>query len=1789
MGINSLIKGIKQSVVAATVVVLGLYGGKAQAQAYPANFYSFSASQGTYSYLNGGTAMPTTFIVDTKLSDRFPIGFAFNFCGINYDSLAASSDGYITFGKGTNAAGNSTTSLTNIGPALMPLWDDLKGNPAAPFNSSSSYLLTGTAPNRVFTFEWKNWMWNWGATLAPTISFQVKLYEGTNIVEFVYNPETGTINNPSASIGIGATPTDYISLDTTSNTTTVSNSSFNTNIKTKPASGQIFRFTPPPVCAGAPVASNVVGPNQSCYRETVNLTLDQPYLIPQISYQWQSSPDSLTWTNITKDTTLNYYKGENRATQYYRCKIKCRATADSIYTPGHKITLSSITVPYFESFESLSAANTLPGCWKGTNMGSKIYTTATATPLNNRYPRTGSYFGYFGTSVKDTLFAPLVELQAGKTYDFSYWKKTHTANVYDSLSILVQKLGTTQWQVLQADTGLNILTVDYKQVNGQFTPTQAGQYLFAIYAKSKNTTAGFISFDDIKIAEAVPCNGVFATNSVTGPNPACIGAPFILTIQNLYNNTGLVYRWQSSVDSSSWTDITGAVSEVLTAAAINSKTYFRFIAKCVASGDSVVLPYAVNVRYAQPVTLPYFQDFESAWMSSSCGTNDIPDASWMGLPYTGNNAWRRDNDTLSAAWNSAASGGYQPRGANGSSRSARFHSQYTLSGIMGSLDLYAKFNAGSYKVIRYDYININGSDSLFVEVSLDKGQSWNLLDKRGISATWSSKTLFTQLAADTAIVRFRAKSDYGSTDIGLDNVSIFETNCLPVTSFDLGNIYSDSVNLKWGCGGCGGATFKLEFGPTGFTPGTGTFINGIMDSTYTIPATAGLNIGTYYDAYVYKDCSAANPGDPLSPASSVRTFALKPYNDTCTGAIAITPATSAFCSGGITGTTVGATNSPGNTSCTTPDDDVWYSFVATSPVHTVSISNVGSVKGTSKDMYHQVLSSACTTFTSVLCSDADTSIVKGLTVGNTYWVRVWTKDAGVADTFKLCVGTVPVAVNDSCSTATTLVAGSTAQCVDQKMGITTGAGSTPGLAACLGTADDDVWYKFTATAITHRIDIRNVRAVAGTTDMVHQVFSGNCNALANVKCSDPDSSLISGLTIGQDYYIRVWTKDATAADTFNICVTGVAQPANDSCLNAQVLPVGTNWWDQGGTPGSTFCANTTPVFAACAAGAEDDVWYKFTAPNTTVKVKLNAVGSQFGGSTDMYHQLYTGNCSALMGMQCNDPDSSVSYSLTVGQDYFIRVWTKTVGDAADSFLITVNSLPSPANDECGNAAAISCGNTLFGNTNAAANDNATTFGCAFTPTQTAPGVWYKFTGTGDSVVFSTCHDTTRFDTRINIFKGVCGTFTCVADNDNNAACTGNNKSSLVGFVTEAGASYYVLVHGVAQTGMFALNMTCMPCVKPTVNLGPDTVMCSSGSLMTLTAAGNGDTYLWNTNATTKNLVIDAPGQYTVTAYSRSGCRNYDTIRVTASPSPTIWAGNDTTVCVGLQARLTATLSAGANIRWSTGETTPVIDVDHAGTYIATATNIYGCTTRDTVEVMYENNPVVNMGADVTECPGVPVVLNAGFPGYVYNWSNGGTNQTTAVLNAGTYWVEVLNSKGCRASDTIVVTHKPLPAAGFDYEANGTVVNFTDTSKNVINRTWYFGDQTPSSNAATLTHMYVQYGTYKVTLVVQNTCGSDTTSITLGLYPTGINEVDKGQGIALYPNPAKTTTVLQNKAGLDIRRIVLIDAAGKQVLAMDKTGTAREVNLDVSPLPGGLYLVQVFTADGVITRRLELIK
>lgn len=223
-----------------------------EAQAQSASSYQLTPSAGTFTPLVGGTSVPTI-LRDDAVSGSLPIGFSFSFGGVSYPSFQASSNGLLGFGGSLTDAGayasNTLTGSILSGaslPALAPFWTDLSGSPGT--GATAQYALGGTAPNRVLTMEWLNYK-DLNGDAPDYISFQVKLYETTNRIEYIYRKglpgEAG-----DATIGLKGTNGSFLALtDVSASPVTLSTTSYDR--LNRPATGQVYAFTAP----AAPLAT----------------------------------------------------------------------------------------------------------------------------------------------------------------------------------------------------------------------------------------------------------------------------------------------------------------------------------------------------------------------------------------------------------------------------------------------------------------------------------------------------------------------------------------------------------------------------------------------------------------------------------------------------------------------------------------------------------------------------------------------------------------------------------------------------------------------------------------------------------------------------------------------------------------------------------------------------------------------------------------------------------------------------------------------------------------------------------------------------------------------------------------------------------------------------------------------------------------------------------------------------------------------------------------------------------------------------------------------------------------------------------------------------------------------------------------------------------------------------------------------------------------------------------------------------------------------------------------------
>ena len=207
-----------------------------------------------------------------------------------------------------------------------------------------------------------------------------------------------------------------------------------------------------------------------------------------------------------------------------------------------------------------------------------------------------------------------------------------------------------------------------------------------------------------------------------------------------------------------------------------------------------------------------------------------------------------------------------------------------------------------------------------------------------------------------------------------------------------------------------------------------------------------------------------------------------------------------------------------------------------------------------------------------------------------------------------------------------------------------------------------------------------------------------------------------------------------------------------------------------------------------------------------------------------------------------------------------------------------------------------------------------------------------------------------------------------------------------------------------------------------VELGPDRKICARDTLH-LSIAGFTQLKWWPTtglNCDTCKSVIARPDtttRYYVTA-RRGNCFAGDSVLVVVNPQPIIDLGLDRTFCGDTSLQLIGPLVPGLNYRWSTGATTPSINVGQTGDYSLEIKNTEGCKARDTVNLKFTPNFIFDLGADTTLCTGTVIPLPfQSIDADVYRWSTGEQTTSIEVTKAGLYILEGA-SENCTWRDSI---------------------------------------------------------------------------------------------------------------------------------------------------------------------------
>jgi PKD repeat protein len=402
------------------------------------------------------------------------------------------------------------------------------------------------------------------------------------------------------------------------------------------------------------------------------------------------------------------------------------------------------------------------------------------------------------------------------------------------------------------------------------------------------------------------------------------------------------------------------------------------------------------------------------------------------------------------------------------------------------------------------------------------------------------------------------------------------------------------------------------------------------------------------------------------------------------------------------------------------------------------------------------------------------------------------------------------------------------------------------------------------------------------------------------------------------------------------------------------------------------------------------------------------------------------------------------------------------------------------------------------------------------------------------------------------------------------------------------------------------------CIAPTVNAGTASAICSGasvnigGSPTATGGSGNGTyTYAWTPSTGLSSATVANPSANPTTTTTYNLVVTQGGAVCTGSGSVTVTVDNPQTLttnpsgiqnlCAGQSLPITA--SAGfTNYSWTSpggvlnGQT---ITADLAGDFQVSATDANGClSTAPAVTLNYSTgggNITITPPGPIASCEGQSVVLTAqsGLTNYI--WSNGATGNTLNVSETGGYSVSAQDANGCTLVSGIVdIELNSLPVANFTFEQTFTTeyqVQFTNTSSSADAYLWNFGGNNTSIEQSPL-FTFAFDNNWPVTLTVTNNCGTSTTTITVNVIKTSINDLPGFNSVNVGPNPGNDFLIFSGVTHSNKKvNFKIYDLLGKLQLQkqVQVQGNFNEI-LNTESLSKGMYLIEVESDKVVATQK-----
>ncbi|MDR3046407.1 MAG: fibronectin type III domain-containing protein [Bacteroidales bacterium] len=572
------------------------------------NEYSFAVTVETYTPVNG------TFLNVNSADDgyaSFTLPFSFDFAGNSYTNVNVCTNGWLSFTSvNLSTYLNDLNIASNMGTIIAPFWDDLQ---VLSTSTGISWFIEGSTPNRIATVQFQNIYRRLNS--SELLNFQIKLYEGSNNIKFIYGDGFPDITaTTTASIGIANYQAHYLSVTPTGiGTATYSTTTANNNISETTAhfltSGTTYTFTPP--SNSCPRGSALIFTDITTSGASVTWTpggMETQWLL---SYKLTTT---LLWSNeVIVSTNPSYsLSGLSSSSSYHvRVRAFCGTGDTSAYREGTFMTpCDFIVVPWSDNFDTYTTSS-FPQCWTRVTAytsGTSVYPYIVSSQSSSS-PNSMCFYGYNNQCIATPPFTAEVN-----TLELSFKLRRERANsgtfsigAMSNPNDLSTFIEVATFDPLTMSTWLSFSEITFSAIPN-------GYHYIAF--RQNNNTFWYYWLDDVEVTQLSPCPRVSALSfsDLTTTSATVSWTPSSAETQWL-----LSYKLNTTLTWSDEIIVSTNPSYTLSGLASYSSYNVRVRAIC-GEGDTSYYRIADFMTPCDFITIPWNDDFDSY----STGTTSFP-------------------------------------------------------------------------------------------------------------------------------------------------------------------------------------------------------------------------------------------------------------------------------------------------------------------------------------------------------------------------------------------------------------------------------------------------------------------------------------------------------------------------------------------------------------------------------------------------------------------------------------------------------------------------------------------------------------------------------------------------------------------------------------------------------------------------------------------------------------------------------------------------------------------------------------------------------------------------------------------------------------------------------------------------------------------------------------------------------------------------------------------------------------------------------------------------------------